>query len=104
MSAGQHTSRPAYPGGINSRKVGPVGRQRFAGLTAPVFARALSALLSFSLAIRARSEQSSRNGSVVRRAVQPAAFIYRNGFASFFSLGRSAFRPLSVYTAQGSGR
>merc|ERR1712228_175884 len=66
---------------VSSCKVGPAGRQRLAGLAAPVFA--LSARPSFSLAIRASSEQASRNGSVVSRAVRPSALIYRKSLALF---------------------
>jgi len=60
---------------VSSRKVGPAGRRRLAGLTAPAFA--LLARLSFSLASRASSEQAARGGSVVSRAAQPSAFVYR---------------------------
>merc|ERR1712203_1273002 len=76
---------------VGSRKVGPAGRQRLAGLAAPVFG--LSARPSFSLAIRASSEKASRNGSVVSRAVRPSALIYRKSLALFLGLGRAALRP-----------
>merc|ERR1712083_179277 len=78
---------------VGSRKVGPAGRQRLAGLAAPVFA--LSARHSFSLAIRASSEQASRSGSVVSRAVRPSALIYRKSLALFLglALARAMLRP-----------